>query len=105
MAEAGAKPSRRRLGAEEIDRCLADLPGWERTGDAIWKKFKFPGWADALAFTARVGAIAASWDHHPDSVVLRYGEVTVTYTTPDAGGITEMDLAAAASVEGKGEAI
>lgn len=101
----GAGPTRRRVPPAEADERLKALPGWERDEESIKKTFKFPGFADAVGFVGRLAVIAASWDHHPDLVTLRYNKVKVAYTTHDAGGLTEMDFAAAESIEGKGEAI
>jgi 4a-hydroxytetrahydrobiopterin dehydratase len=97
-------PSRRRIAPEEADERLRALPGWTRCGEAITKTYALRGWSDAVGFVARLGAIAASWDHHPD-VDIRWNKVKVTYTTHDAGGLTEMDFAAAASIDGLGEPI
>lgn len=101
----GADLKKKLVAAAAADERLRALPGWKRTGKAIRKTFELPGFSDALALVARVGVIAASWDHHPDVVEIRYNRVTVAYTTHDAGGLTEMDLAVAASIEGQGEAI
>jgi 4a-hydroxytetrahydrobiopterin dehydratase len=101
----GQDLKKKRVAARAADARLRDLPGWRRAGKTIRKTFALKGFSDALGLVARVGAIAASWDHHPDVVEIRYNEVTIAYTTHDAGGLTEMDFAVAASIEGQGEAI
>jgi 4a-hydroxytetrahydrobiopterin dehydratase len=98
-------PTRRRVPPAEADEKLKALAGWERDGETIRKTFKFPGFGDAVGFVARLAVIAASWDHHPDKVEIRYNKVKVVYSTHDAGGLTEMDFAVAESIEGRGEAI
>ncbi len=42
---------------------------------------------------------AESLDHHPD-VDLRYNKVTVTLSTHDQGGLTDLDFTLAALVDG-----
>ena len=75
---------------------MQKLPGWELDGDAIKRKFTFAGFPDAVAFVVRLGFTAEAADHHPDLLV-NYKRVTVTYTTHDAGGLTEKDFAGAAA--------
>lgn len=91
----------RLLSDEEIGRGLAELPGWERVGDAIRKTFRLKSFAHALAFVSHVGHLAEVADHHPDMEV-RYFDVTLTLSTHSAGGITEKDLALAAEIERAG---
>ncbi|WP_456846021.1 VOC family protein [Cellulomonas sp. P5_C6] len=59
--------------------------------------FRAPDFATAAAFVARIAAAADEANHHPD-VVLRWGQVTVTTTSHDAGGLTQRDVDLAATV-------
>lgn len=104
MSDAKKAPTRRRVPPEEADELLKVLPGWERDGEMIHKTFKLPGFSDAIGLVARIGVIAAAWDHHPD-IDIRWNKVKVVYSTHDAGGLTEMDFAAAESIEGQREPI
>ena len=88
-----------RLSDAEITAGLADLPGWERVGDEIVKRFERPSFADAVTFVVRIGFLAEAADHHPD-LDLRWRTVRVALTTHDAGGLTGRDLALASAVEG-----
>lgn len=82
-----------------VDAWLAKHPGWARAGDgAIAKSYKFADFEAALAFVVRVGCLAEKRDHHPD-VELGYGRARVAWSTHDAGGITELDLDAAAATD------
>ena len=73
--------------------------GWEAVKDHhLEKKFTFPDFAQALAFTNKVGAIAEAEGHHPD-IHLSWGKVRVVTWTHDAGGVTEKDFALAKKVE------
>jgi 4a-hydroxytetrahydrobiopterin dehydratase len=92
-----ARPTK--LDADVVDGWLAAHPGWERVGQgAIAKRFPFPDFAAALAFTVRVGCLAEKRDHHPD-VELGWGRARVLWSTHDAGGVTQFDLDAAAATD------
>jgi 4a-hydroxytetrahydrobiopterin dehydratase len=87
-----ARPTKLDMAA--VDAWLAKHPGWERSGDAIAKKFTFPDFASALGFVVRVGCAAEKRDHHPD-VELGWGRARVAWSTHDAHGVTQLDLDAA----------
>ena len=89
---------RRPLSDLEIQRALGALPGWARRGDALVKTFPFRTWAAGLSFVNRVSDVAERANHHPDLDV-RYGKVTCSLSTHDAGGITQADLDLAAAIE------
>lgn len=83
-----------KLDRAVVDARLADLPGWTRHDDAISRLFVCPTFPDAIAFATRLAFEAEARDHHPDLLIC-YRRVTVTWTTHDAGGITERDLTGA----------
>ncbi len=75
---------------------VAELPDWrydERKG-AITRKFTFGDFAQAFAFMTEVALAAEKRDHHPDWSNA-YNKVEVTWTTHDAGGLTDLDVALA----------
>jgi 4a-hydroxytetrahydrobiopterin dehydratase len=77
-------------------RRLAELPEWrydEETG-AITRKFAFADFAQAFAYMTQVALAAEKHDHHPEWSNV-YNRVEITWTTHDAGGLTERDLALA----------
>ena len=86
------------LSNEELDRELAALPGWERAGNAIQRKFTFPAYLDGAAFAGRVANAAEAANHHPD-ILIGYREVTVTFTSHDSGGVTDRDVKMARAVQ------
>jgi len=73
---------------------LAQLPGWELSGNAIRRQFTFRGFPEAVSFVVRVGFAAEAVDHHPD-ILVNYKRVTLTYSTHSAGGLTDKDFAGA----------
>lgn len=75
-----------------------DLPalheaGWQAdpTRDAITKTYKFRNFIEAFGFMTRSALWAEKWNHHPEWSNV-YNRVTVTLTTHDAGGLTQLDL-------------
>jgi 4a-hydroxytetrahydrobiopterin dehydratase len=88
-----ARPTK--LETAAVDAWIAKHAGWQRAGEgAIAKAYKFADFASALAFVVRVGCLAEKRDHHPD-VELGWGRARLVWSTHDAGGVTELDLAAA----------
>jgi len=85
-----------KMAADEANRRVQKLPGWQLDGDAIRRQFTFAGFPDAVAFVVRLGFTAEAADHHPDLFV-NYKRVTVTYSTHSVGGLTDKDFDGAAA--------
>jgi 4a-hydroxytetrahydrobiopterin dehydratase len=83
---------------QEIERALADLPGWKRDGRNIVKTYDFGGFKAAMAFANTVAELAERADHHPD-INVQFHKVSLTLTSHDAGGITDRDLRLARQIE------
>lgn len=80
------------------DDRAADLPaltatGWahDATRDAISKTYRFANFVEAFGFMTRAAIWAEKWNHHPEWSNV-YGRVSVTLTTHDADGLTQLDL-------------
>jgi 4a-hydroxytetrahydrobiopterin dehydratase len=74
-------------------------PGWRIVdGHHLEKEYKFPNFAEALAFVNRVGAIAEEMDHHPD-IYLAWGKVRIQTWTHVANGLTQKDFVLADRIE------
>jgi 4a-hydroxytetrahydrobiopterin dehydratase len=86
------------LTPDQVAAGLAKVPGWEHKGAAITRTYRLPSFADAIAFVTRLAFEAEAHDHHPDLLV-SYRNVTVTWSTHSAGGITQKDLDGAASTD------
>ena len=80
------------------ERLARDLPGWERDGHAIVRRYRTAGWKASVMVVGAVAHLAEAAWHHPDLTV-GYSEVGVRLTSHDAGGVTERDLALAARIE------
>ncbi|MDQ4098261.1 MAG: 4a-hydroxytetrahydrobiopterin dehydratase [Actinomycetota bacterium] len=86
------------LSDDEVRNALAELEGWERSGDAIVREFPFPGFSDAVAFVVRLAFDAEAANHHPD-VDIRYNKVRVALSTHSEGGITAKDVDLARAIQ------
>lgn len=79
----------------EIQRHLVDVPGWEVvTADGeprLQRVFKFKDFAQALAFTNRVGQAAEQQNHHP-ALLTEWGKVTVSWWTHRVHGLQLEDF-------------
>jgi 4a-hydroxytetrahydrobiopterin dehydratase len=87
-----------KLDNGEARRRVAALPGWRLKDGRLSKEFRFPDFAQALAFVNRVGAAAEEMNHHPD-IRLGWGRADVETWTHDAGGITALDFELAAKID------
>ena len=79
-----------------VDRSGLDAlyaAGWRDEGarDAITRSYDFANFVEAFGFMTRAALWAEKWNHHPEWSNV-YRKVTVTLTTHDAGGLTELDL-------------
>jgi 4a-hydroxytetrahydrobiopterin dehydratase len=73
--------------------------GWSVVdGHHLEKTFAFPDFAQALAFTNRVGAVAEEEGHHPD-IHLAWGSVRITIWTHKIDGLTRSDFILAAKID------
>jgi 4a-hydroxytetrahydrobiopterin dehydratase len=88
------------LNSAEIDKLLEKLGGGWKAVDAhhLRKEYTFPDFAEALAFTNRVGAIAEEQGHHPD-IYLTWGKVRLEIWTHKIDGLTESDFILAARAD------
>ena len=86
------------LSDDEIAAGLAGLPGWERAGGAITKRFELADFRAAVAFVVRIAFEAEVANHHPD-LDIRYRQVTVALSTHSAGGVTTKDIDLAVAIE------
>jgi 4a-hydroxytetrahydrobiopterin dehydratase len=87
---------------EEMAELKPKVPEWEvveRDGVKRLKRvFTFDDFAQALAFTDRVGGIAEEEGHHP-VLVTQWGKVTVTWWTHEIGGLHRNDFVMAAKTD------
>lgn len=88
------KASKRIVDVARAD-LLKQIPEWQiRVHDGIERlerQFRFADFAEALAFTNRVGRIADEQDHHP-AILTEWGRVTVGWWTHVVAGLHRNDF-------------
>lgn len=88
-----------KLDDSEIESRLAELEGWERAGDAIYKEFERNDFVGSVDFAKAIVGPAEEMGHHPD-LAISWDTVTVTITTHSEGGITAADFDLAREIDG-----
>ncbi len=89
-----------KLCGEARKSALGRLNGWREVSgrDAITKKFVFKDFNEAFGCMARAALVAEKLDHHPEWSNV-YKTVEVTLSTHDAGGLTELDIKLAETMD------
>ena len=91
-----------RLNDAEIEELRPQVPDWRVVeGDGVKRlerAFRFDDFAQALAFTNRVGEQAEEEGHHP-ALLTEWGKVTVTWWTHKIGGLHRNDFIMAARTD------
>ena len=86
----------------EIAQMHPQVPEWQviqREGiKRLQRVFGFRNFAQALAFTNRVGEQAEKEGHHP-ALLTEWGKVTVTWWTHKIGGLHQNDFIMAARTD------
>jgi len=87
-----------KLSTAERDANLSPLlgNGWslEADRDAITKNYKFKNFIEAFGWMTQAAMWAETLNHHPEWRNV-YNRVTVTLTTHDVDGLTDLDIALA----------
>jgi 4a-hydroxytetrahydrobiopterin dehydratase len=86
------------MDVAEVQRHLADAPGWALVDGSIEKTFRFEDYHRTMAFVNAVAWIAHREDHHPD-IAFSYNRATLRFNTHSVGGISLNDFICAAKVD------
>lgn len=90
------------LTDSEIAELLVQVPQWmvvdRESIKRLERMFPFSNFAQALAFTNRVGELAEQEGHHP-ALLTEWGKVTVTWWTHKIKGLHRNDFILAARVD------
>jgi 4a-hydroxytetrahydrobiopterin dehydratase len=91
-----------RVTEAEVGELKPQIPEWEiveREGiPRLERAFRFPDFAQALAFTHQVGALAEEEGHHP-ALLTEWGRVTVNWWTHKIRGLHRNDFIMAAKTD------
>ena len=85
---------KKELGAEIVGWEIAERDGIPR----LEKVFRFRNFADAVAFTNQIGALAEEQGHHP-TLVTEWSRVTVSWWTHKIRGLHRNDFVMAAKTD------
>ena len=90
------------ISDEELRELMPQIPDWQViVVDDIMqlqREFSFKNFAEAMAFSNRVGDIAEAVDHHP-AILTEWGRVTVTWWSHKIRGLHRSDLIMAARTD------
>ena len=91
-----------RISDEELAELMPKIPHWSPiVVDGVMqlqREFEFKNFAQAMAFSNRVGEIAEQAGHHP-AILTEWGRVTVTWWTHKIRGLHRNDLIMAARTD------
>ncbi|MCW9013498.1 MAG: 4a-hydroxytetrahydrobiopterin dehydratase [Gammaproteobacteria bacterium] len=83
------------LADDELQQLIKEIPNWKvETRDKVMqleRVFDFKNFAEAIAFTNAVGAVAEQENHHP-SLLTEWGKVTVTWWSHQIKGLHKNDF-------------
>jgi 4a-hydroxytetrahydrobiopterin dehydratase len=82
------------LADRDVDRALAELPGWVRLDGRLLVALESPDFPAAVRLIEAIAHEAEELDHHPD-LQLRSSRVVCAVSTHSLGGLTDKDLALA----------
>src|SRR5450755_2938522 len=88
-----------KLDPGQTETLLLEVPGY-KTDDKralIHKEYSFKDFYETIAFVNALAYIANQEDHHPD-LAASFDKCKVSFSTHDAGGLTENDFICAARV-------
>ena len=86
------------LGDDGVRAALTELPQWRGDATRIARTIEFPDFLTGIRVVGDVAQVAETVDHHPD-IDIRWRTVTFTLSTHSAGGVTELDIDLARSID------
>lgn len=90
------------ISDDELRELMPAIPDWQViVVDGIMqlqREFRFPDFAQAMAFSNRVGELAEAENHHP-AILTEWGRVTVTWWSHKIRGLHRNDLILAARTD------
>ena len=87
---------------EERDQFFPQIPEWKSIQvegqERLERQYKFRNYLELLEFANAVGRWAEEQDHHP-SILIEWGQVTVTWWTHVVDGLHQNDFISAAKTD------
>ena len=86
------------LSTKEIEDLNQRLPNWNVVDGQLERSLSFPNFVLAWGFMTQVALIAQAMDHHPNWSNV-YGSVSIRLSTHDLGGLSNLDVTLAESID------
>ena len=86
------------LSPQEREDLRSSLTQWQVGDERLKRQWQFSDFSEAFAFMTRVALLAESKQHHPNWSNV-YNRVTIELTTHDLGGISNLDVELARSID------
>ena len=87
-----------KLNEADIEKRLLHFPDWEYFDNAIHAEFEFDNFKDCFSAMSRIAFECEALNHHPEWSNV-YNTLTISLSTHDANGVTEMDFQLAQAIE------
>ena len=86
------------LSADQRQMLPVTLPHWTIHEQSISRELVFNDFNEAFGFISRVALLAEGRNHHPNWSNV-YNRVSITLSTHDLGGLSDLDLELAAAID------
>lgn len=86
------------LSADQRQMLPATLPQWTADQQSISRELVFRDFNEAFGFMSRVALLAESRNHHPNWSNV-YNRVSISLSTHDLGGLSDLDVELAAAID------
>ena len=86
------------LSVKDIAGLNTSLAHWQVEADRLKRDWQFKDFSEAFAFMTRVALLAETMQHHPNWSNV-YNRVSIELTTHDLGGLSDLDVQLARSID------
>ena len=86
------------LSADQRQMLPVTLPHWTIHEQSISRELIFSDFNEAFGFMSRVALLAEGRNHHPNWSNV-YNRVSITLSTHDLGGLSDLDVELAAAID------
>ena len=86
------------LSADQRQMLPVTLPHWTIHEQSISRELVFNDFNEAFGFMSRVALLAEGRNHHPNWSNV-YNRVSITLSTHDLGGLSDLDVELAAAID------
>lgn len=86
------------IAEAEIEKLMKKIPEWDIEDKRIIRVLEFDEFMDGIDFVDGVAEIAEEAGHHPEILIV-WTTITLTLTTHDQNGLTDMDFDLAKKID------